>query len=96
MKIAVVAVGYADGYRRSLGNGNGGVYINGEFCKTIGRVCMDMIMVDIQDMDIQEGDQVEIIGEHLSLLDFAGAIDSIPYEVMTSLSARMPRVFVDG
>ena len=62
MKIAVVAVGYADGYRRSLGSGNSGVFINGKFCKTIGRVCMDMIMVDIQDMDVQEGDQVEIIG----------------------------------
>ncbi len=95
MTIAVVPVGYADGYRRSLGNGKGGVYIHESFCPTVGRVCMDMIMVDVTKLHAKEGDKVEIIGKRQSIGKFAAAMDTIPYEVMTSISKRVHRVYLD-
>ncbi len=95
MEIAIVPVGYADGFRRSLGQGNGGVYIKGNYCKTVGNVCMDMIMVDVTGLQVNEGDSVELIGEHHSIVAFAKALDTIPYEVMTSFSKRVHRVFLD-
>jgi alanine racemase len=94
LTIAIVPVGYADGFRRSLSNGVGAVFINGYRCPVVGRVCMDMIMVDLSDYPIKEGDAVEIIGEHQSMYDFAKAMNTIPYEVMTGLSARMHRVYI--
>jgi alanine racemase len=93
--IAVIPVGYADGYRRSLGNGKGGVYIHETFCPTVGRVCMDMIMVDVTKLHVKEGDKVEIIGRRQSIGQFAAAMDTIPYEVMTSISKRVHRVYLD-
>lgn len=93
--IGIIPVGYADGFKRSLGNGNGGVVINGSYCKTLGAVCMDMIMVDITSLKVVEGDRVEIIGEHLSVSEFSEKSDTIPYETLTSFSARMHRIYVD-
>ncbi|MDX2359160.1 MAG: alanine racemase [Crocinitomicaceae bacterium] len=95
MKIAIIPVGYADGYRRSLSQGKGGVVINEKFCPTIGNVCMDMIMVDVSGQSVQEGDRVEIIGNHMSMEKIAMQLDTISYEVMTSLSMRLQRLFVD-
>jgi len=95
MKIAVIPLGYADGYRRALGQGVGGVYINQKYCPTVGNVCMDMIMVDISDLDSKPGDPVEIIGNNISMLEMSNKLGTIPYEIMTSFSARMHRVFVD-
>lgn len=95
MTIAVVAVGYADGFRRSLGNGKGGVFIGDRYCKTVGNVCMDMIMVDVTNIEVNEGDQVEILGKNQSFMEFSTLLNTIPYEVMTSFSERTPRVFVD-
>ncbi len=94
-KIAVIPVGYADGFKRSLSNGKGGVYIHQTYCPTLGRVCMDMIMVDITQSDFNVGDEVEIIGKHQNIQEFAEKSETIPYEIMTSLSPRMPRVFVE-
>ncbi len=94
MKIAIIPVGYADGFRRSLGNGKGSVYINGSRFYTVGNVCMDMIMIDISSEEIRVGDVVEIIGEKQSLLDFSELLDTIPYEVLTSLSNRVHRNYV--
>ncbi len=93
MRIAIVPVGYADGFRRSLSNGVGAVWINGSECKVVGRVCMDMIMVAVPN-HIHEGDTVEIIGEHLSMERFAARLNTIPYEVMTIFSQRMARTYV--
>jgi alanine racemase len=93
MKIAIIPVGYADGFRRSLSNGKGSVYINGKASATVGRVCMDMIMVDVSKLKANEGDLVEIIGPHQTIEKFAEANDTIPYEVLTSISKRVHRVY---
>jgi alanine racemase len=95
VKIAVIPVGYADGFRRSLGNGKGGVYIKNDFCPTLGRVCMDMIMVDITGVSVQEGDRVEIIGINQPIEKFAQLMETIPYEVMTGISKRVHRVYLE-
>lgn len=95
IKMAVVAVGYADGFKRSLSNGRGGVYIENVFCPTLGRVCMDMIMVDITQHSFAVGTEVELIGRNMTIEKLAHMCDTIPYEIMTSLSSRMPRIFVD-
>ena len=95
MTIAIIPVGYADGFRRSLSNGKAGVYINNEYCPVVGRVCMDMIMVDIGDFRIEAGAMVEIIGVHQSLEDLADKMETIPYEVMTGISPRVHRVYIE-
>ncbi len=95
LTIAIVPVGYADGFRRSLSNGKGSVSIHGIQCPVVGRVCMDMIMVDISSVDAKVNDPVEIIGENQPMEVFAKAMDTIPYEVMTGLSRRMHRVYVE-
>jgi len=96
MKIAVIPVGYADGFRRMLSNGVGSVVIHGEFCSVVGNVCMDMIMVDVTSIQVNEGDGVEIIGEHQSLSAYAQKMNTIPYEVLTSISSRVHRVYVES
>lgn len=93
--IAIIPVGYADGFRRSLSNGKGSVYIHGIQCPVVGRVCMDMIMVDISSVNAKINDTVEIIGQNQPMDVFAKAMDTIPYEVMTGLSKRMHRVYVE-
>ena len=95
MRIAIIPVGYADGFRRSLGQGQGGVYIGDQFCPTLGSVCMDMIMIDVTNVTTKEGEKVEIIGNHQSISEFAALIGTIPYEVMTSFSTRVHRLFID-
>ncbi len=96
MTIAIVPVGYADGFRRSLSNGKGCVYIHGIKCPVVGRVCMDMIMVDVTSVSAKVNDTVEIIGINQPMDVFAKAMDTIPYEVMTGLSRRMHRVYVEN
>lgn len=93
MTIAIIPVGYADGYRRSLSNGRGIVFIHGKSCRTVGRVCMDMIMVDVSGKKVREGDPVEIIGSNQNIEQFADTMDTIAYEVMTSISKRVHRVY---
>ena len=94
MKIAIVPVGYADGFRRSLGNGKGAVFIGGKKCPTVGEVCMDMVMIQVSDENIKVGDTVEIIGENQSITDFSNALGTIPYEILTGLSGRVHRNYV--
>jgi alanine racemase len=94
-KIAIVPVGYADGFKRSLSNGKGGVYIQGQYCLTVGRVCMDMIMVDVTHLHVKEGETVEIIGDNQTLGKLAETLQTIPYEVLTSISKRVHRVYLE-
>ncbi len=94
-KIAIIPVGYADGYKRSLSNGKGGVFIHGIYCPTVGRVCMDMIMVDVTNIEVKEGDSVEIIGINQTLEKLAESLQTIPYEVLTSISKRVHRVYLE-
>ncbi|MCA6078453.1 bifunctional UDP-N-acetylmuramoyl-tripeptide:D-alanyl-D-alanine ligase/alanine racemase [Fulvivirga sedimenti] len=93
MKIATIAIGYADGFSRSFSNGKGKVYIRGKFAPVMGNVCMDMTMVDITGIDASEGDPVEIFGEHISIREMANAAHTIPYEILTNVSQRVRRIF---
>ncbi|MEO1713170.1 MAG: alanine racemase [Bacteroidota bacterium] len=94
-RIATIAVGYADGLARILGNGQGSVWIRGHRAPIIGNVCMDMCMVEVGHIpSVQPGDEVEIFGSHISVQEFAERMGTIPYEVFTSISGRVPRVYV--
>ena len=95
-KIAVIPVGYADGFSRKLSNGVGKVYINGQFAPVIGRVCMDMTMINITGIDTTEGAEVEIFGDHISIHEMAELMETIPYEILTSVSDRVARVYVSN
>ena len=92
-KIATLPVGYADGVRRTLGNGTGKVNINGMVAPIIGTICMDMLMVDVTEIECKEGDEVILFGENPSITDVAEAMGTIPYEVLTSISSRVKRVY---
>jgi len=91
--VATIAIGYADGFDRRLGNGNGEVIIHGTRCRVIGSVCMDMAMVDITGIDAKVGDDVIIFNETLTITEIAQKLDTIPYEVLTSVNERVKRVF---
>lgn len=92
-KIATVPIGYADGYTRKLGNGVGVMFVNGKLAPTIGNICMDMTMLDITDIEVQEGDEVIVFGEGYPIADLAKAAGSIPYEILTNMSSRIKRVY---
>lgn len=92
-RIATVPVGYADGIDRHLGNGHMSVFINGHRCPTVGNVCMDQMMVDVTDAPCAVGDTVEIFGPNVPVTELAQALDTIPYEILTSISTRVKRVY---
>lgn len=92
--IATVRIGYADGYSRRFGNGVGKMCIKGKLVPVVGTVCMDMTMVDVTDIsNVKEGDEVVIFGKELPVQKMAAWIDTIPYEIMTSVSQRVKRVY---
>lgn len=91
--IATVAIGYADGYNRKLGNGKGRMLIKGHQVATIGSICMDMTMLDVTGLQVKEGDEVIVYGEELNLEDVSAKVGTIPYEVLTSISQRVKRVY---
>lgn len=92
-RIATIPIGYADGFNRRLGRGNAHVWINGKRVPTIGNICMDLFMADVTDVDCREGDKVEVFGEHINVQELADALGTIPYEVLTSVSARVKRIY---
>lgn len=92
-KIATIPIGYADGIRRSWGNGIGYVIINNKEAKIVGSVCMDMLMVNVTEIDCKEGQSVIIFGENPTVNLMAKALNTIPYEVLTGISQRVKRVF---
>lgn len=93
MRIGIVPIGYADGLSRLLGNGNGKFWINGHQVPVIGDICMDMCMIDLEGVDAHEGDTVVIFDAEHSVNDIAKACQTIPYEIMTSISQRVKRVY---
>ena len=92
--IATIPVGYADGLDRHLGRGNARFLLNGRRVPTIGNICMDMCMLDITGVPAEVGDTVTIFGENPSVSELAGILDTIPYEILTSVPRRIRRVIV--
>ncbi|GGB14381.1 bifunctional UDP-N-acetylmuramoyl-tripeptide:D-alanyl-D-alanine ligase/alanine racemase [Puia dinghuensis] len=93
---ATVRIGYADGYSRSLGNGVGKMWVNGRLAPTIGIVSMDMTMIDITGIpDVKEGDEVVVFGKELSVNQLAIWSQTIPYEILTSVSQRVKRIYFE-
>lgn len=92
-KTATVKIGYADGYRRELGNGRGKMIVNGKMVPTIGNICMDVCMLDITDVDAREGDEVVVFNDYITVQDIAKELGTIPYEILTGISQRVKRVY---
>lgn len=92
--IAVIPIGYADGYDRRLSNYAGEVIVRGKRCPVVGNICMDQAMIDVTDTDAQVGDAVEIFGDKLPLEELSNKLQTIPYEILTSVSRRVQRVYV--
>ncbi|MDH6341217.1 alanine racemase [Parabacteroides sp. PFB2-12] len=92
-RIAILPIGYADGLDRHLGNGGGEVLINGKRCPIVGNICMDTCLVDITDIEAAEGDPVTLFGKGLPVEEMAARLQTIPYEVLTSISPRVKRVY---
>ena len=93
-EIAVVPVGYADGLDRKLGNGIGEAYVKNQRVPLIGNVCMDMLMLDVTGLNVQPGDEVEFFGPHISIAEVAQKAATIPYEILTGISQRVKRVYL--
>ena len=92
-KIATIPIGYADGISRGWGNGLGFVTIKDKKATILGSVCMDMLMVDVTEIECVEGDAVIIFGESPTVTYIASKLNTIPYEILTSISQRVKRVF---
>ncbi|MFT7334592.1 MAG: alanine racemase [Porticoccaceae bacterium] len=92
-KVATIPIGYADGISRAWGNGIGFVSIKDKKAKIIGSICMDMLMVDVTEIECTEGDRVIIFGENPTVSYIAKKLNTIPYEILTSISQRVKRVF---
>lgn len=92
-KVATIPIGYADGISRQLGNEKGYVMIKNKPAKIIGSVCMDMMMVDVTDIECKEGNEVIIFGKKPTVTEIAQQLQTIPYEILTSISQRVKRIF---
>jgi alanine racemase len=98
--IATVPIGYADGLRRTLFDRGQEVLIKGERVPIAGTVTMDQIMIDCGDVEVAQGEEVVLLGRQganvVTALEWAEALETIPYEVLTSIAARVPRIYIDG
>ena len=92
-RIAAIPIGYADGLNRHLGRGNAYCLVNGKKAPYVGNICMDVCMIDVTDIDCREGDQAIIFGDDLPITVLSDKLDTIPYEVLTSISTRVKRVY---
>ena len=92
-RIGVVPIGYADGLKRELGNGNACFYVNGKAAPIIGNICMDMCMIDLTGIDCKEDDTAILFNEDYPVERIAEACDTIPYEILTSISQRVKRIY---
>jgi alanine racemase len=91
--IATLAIGYADGYDRGLGNGVGKIWVNGALCPTVGNICMDMTMIDVTGANASEGDEVIVFGKEMPIIELSKQINTIPYEILTGIGDRVKRIF---
>lgn len=92
-RIATIPIGYADGMNRHFGNGNICVRVNGKEAPTVGNICMDACMIDVTGIDCSVGDRVEIFGESMPVTRLSDCLGTIPYEILTSVSPRVKRVY---
>ncbi|MBQ8441785.1 MAG: bifunctional UDP-N-acetylmuramoyl-tripeptide:D-alanyl-D-alanine ligase/alanine racemase [Bacteroides sp.] len=92
-RIAAIPIGYADGLNRRLGNGRAYCLVNGQKAPYVGNICMDVCMIDVTDIDCKEGDKVIIFGDDLPVTVLADVLDTIPYEILTSVSNRVKRIY---
>ena len=91
--IAVIPIGYADGFDRRFSNYGGEVWVRGKRCPVVGNVCMDQAMIDVTGADARPGDIAEVFGEHMPLEELAEKLGTITYEILTSVSRRVQRVY---
>jgi alanine racemase len=91
--IAAIPIGYADGLNRHLGNRHCYCMVHGKKAYYVGNICMDVAMIDVTGIDCKEGDSVEIFGDHLPVTVLSDVLDTIPYEVLTTISNRVKRVY---
>ena len=91
--IAVIPIGYADGFDRRFSNYGGEVYVRGKRCPVVGNVCMDQAMIDVTGTDARPGDIAEVFGEHMPLQELADKLGTITYEILTSVSRRVQRIY---
>lgn len=92
-QIAVIPIGYADGFDRRFSNYGGEVLVRGKRCPVVGNVCMDQAMIDVTGTDAQPGDYVIVFGDQLPIQELADKLQTIPYEVLTSISRRVQRIY---
>jgi alanine racemase len=92
-RIGILPIGYADGLHRILGNGVGKLLTNSKFVPIIGSICMDMCMIDITGINAHEGDEVILFGDNYPITELAQQMNTIPYEVLTSISPRVKRIY---
>ena len=91
--IAVIPIGYADGFDRRFSNYGGEVWVRGKRCPVVGNVCMDQAMIDVTGADARPGDIVEVFGDRLPLTELADKLGTITYEILTSVSRRVQRIY---
>ena len=87
-------MGYADGLNRALSNGIGGFYINNQYAPITGNICMDMCMVDVSKIECKTGDEAILFGKEHPIDTVANQLNTIPYEILTSISQRVKRIYV--
>ena len=92
-QIAVIPIGYADGFDRRFSNYGGEVLVRGKRCPVVGNVCMDQAMIDVTGTDAQPGDYAIVFGDQLPIQELADKLQTIPYEVLTSISRRVQRTY---
>ncbi len=93
-QIAIVPLGYADGLDRKLGNKTGSAIVSGKRVPIIGNICMDMLMLDVTGLNVSPGDPVEFFGNEITIEEVAAQAGTIPYEILTGISQRVKRVYL--
>lgn len=95
MRIGIVPIGYGDGLRRQLSDKNWSLIVRGKKYPIIGKICMDMCMIDISDSTVKVGDEVLVFGQENSIIEMSKILDTIPYEIISSISSRVQRIYYE-
>ena len=93
-RVAAIPIGYADGLNRKLGNRHCYCLVNGQKAPYLGNICMDVCMIDVTGIDCKEGDYAVIFGDDLPVTVLSDVLETIPYEVLTGISTRVQRVYI--